>query len=469
MKKIVHIKRLTALIFILVFAVPILSACNAQPENKGVGYTNEREKYFYGLAEPANSSTDAGQTAEMTLNLAGDMGFKSYRLFMHHSANLVVRNKNENEVSLAPGAEQYYREFIDGLVERGITEITAVSHYYTFPLGFSATGDRTYGAFPEPGSPFYDDFMNLVEKTYYLVAKTFPKIKYFECGNETNASVNCRKPNGDPYTIGEKAQIMADLCFFARHGIKRAIPDGGNPGASLVFPAPIYDTRFNTINGTGSQTNGIIPFLRNVYNKIASGDSPYAELDDNPGLKSVDTDEYFDVMAWHPYAFDGIDDRYIESNLAIYEILEENDDGGKKVFFTELGYCTTRNSLDPEKWAEYEAKQGENIRADLTRIYNELPFVEQVHLFRMFDWNDRLPLQNGDNHDAGYGLFTSPGAYKEGGAAYLNGLSDGFGPRPKRAAIALFRLINGNDAPLGANGAPGLFRYYAGPRPAKWE
>ncbi|MDR1092694.1 MAG: hypothetical protein LBL66_00930 [Clostridiales bacterium] len=448
MKKILKILTVFALASALLAP---LAACMKGGDPKIEPGENEYGRgQFYGLAEPAMSSIDSGQTLDMTLDLAGAFGFKSYRLFMHHSESFVARAKNENEVTLVPEAVERYKGYIKGLMDRGITDITAMSHYYPFPVGFKVTGDRPYGAFPKPGSPYYSDFMNLVEKTYYLVAKTFPEIKYFECGNENNADVNCRPPQaGTTYKVGEKAQIITDLCFFARRGIKRAGRETGAE-ASLVFPALIFDTKFNFV-GSASGVQGAIPFLQAVYANINSGDFPYAEVDDDPLLKSSDNGDYFDVMSWHPYVMDGkseYDGSYIQDNLAIYDVMKENGDEGKQVFFTELGYSTGRGSIG--QVAMFEDEQGNFIQNDLKHIYEYLPFVTQIHMFRLFDWDDHWKnTAVNDHYDAGYGLFTSPGT----------GLPGDLGPRPKKIAVKLLQLIKGEDASLEP-----LYQYYKGQR-----
>lgn len=426
-----------------------LTACQRDqvtpPEGKtGIGYTIERDKYFYGLAEPSMGSNDPAQTVDMTTDLAGALGVSSYRMFMHFSNYFVTRNKNDNDVTLNQDAVNYYKDYLQKLAAQGITNIVAMSHYYPYPVGFNIIGS-TEGVFPRPGSPYYSDFMNLIEKTYYLVSKTFPEVKYWECGNENNADKNCHPSGTGQYSVAEKAQIITDLCFFARRGVKR-----GNPDAAVVFPALIFDENFN-YNPLRSGVQGMYPFLQNVYANINSGDFPSAEVEDDPLLKSTDNDDYFDVMCWHPYNFKGTTEpggAWMNDNEALYDLMIENGDEGKKVFFTEFGYNTmTGTANDQDKLDE---RQAAFVATDYQRIYDNLPFVETVFQFRLFDWEGRL---GGDlskvDIEAGYGLFTFAGM----------GLETDPGPKPKKIGIALYKMINGDDAPLDP-----LYKYYKGER-----
>ena len=70
----------------------------------------------------------------------------------------------------------------------------------------------------------------------------------------------------------------------------------------------------------------------------------------------------------------------------------------------------------------------------MQNIWNNLPFVETVIIFRLFDWEQAgAATGNPNSIEIGFGLFTSPN----------NG-----DIRPKEIGIKLFKQINGQDADL---------------------
>ncbi|MDR3319143.1 MAG: hypothetical protein LBS99_06860 [Clostridiales bacterium] len=409
------------------------------PDNpaKGPGYTIERDKYFYGVGEAFGGTVDDNQTPELTTGLAGALGMQSFRMWMHTGGDFVELNSS-GVVSLNAAKVAAYHGYTGLLAQNNVTNIIAMSHYYRFPAGFPVEGN-TMGAFPEPGSQYYEAFLEIIEQTYYLLAKEFPEIKYWECGNEINADAYCHKSGyynagganaAFRYTLAEKAQIGADLMFYATRGIKR-----GNPAAVSVMPGLVFSS---------DMANGIKAYLTRIYQNIESGVYPTTGA-----YSSVKTDDYFDVLNWHPYNFGGNSGEYSTFtilNQAVYDIVIEHGDEGKKVFFTEYGYTTTENQSKTRE--QYEALQGGYIAKDVDNIQTFLPFVEVLIIFRMFDW-ERASQATGDPHtiEIGFGLFTSPG------------LSDG--PRPKAIGLSLFRKMHGENADV----TP-LYAHFTGAIPA---
>ncbi|MDR1093154.1 MAG: cellulase family glycosylhydrolase [Clostridiales bacterium] len=451
-------KKLPLTLLSLLFLLPLFAGCGdggggggetPPPDKTGPGYTIEREKYFYGFGEPSAtndfpflSSTD---NIVRSVDLAAETGMQTYRLWMHTGDGLINTN-SQNQVSLNASGVAYYHTFVDALKAKGITNIVAMSHYYQYPAGYPRDG-FTMGQFPAPDSPYYEPFMKIVEDTFRLLAAEFPDVKYWECGNEINANDYCHKGGGfwndksDPaylYKLDDKIQIGADLMYFATKGIR-----AGNPDAVSVMPGLVFNNA-NVETPTATATVGLRPYLRRLYALIESGTCPSVGTE-----TSKNTDDYFDVLNWHPYNFGGnsaAGTSFTLLNDQAYDIAKEHGDDGKKVFFTEYGYTTTEQSNAAAAREAKEKAQGGYIAADMENIWNNLPYVETVIIFRLYDWEGGASDQIANNIEIGFGLFTDP--------------TQPDGPRPKKIAVELQRKIRGANADKEA-----LFKYYTGDRP----
>ncbi len=397
----------------------------------GIGYTNNREQYFYGVQESMQACImqDPMSDPEMTAVLAGAMGFSSFRFRMEVAEVMYVDSSGAPQIDV--GEIEQYHEYLDMLKDNGITNILTQSTW-ALQLDNASPSKISY---PRPGADDYLPFMEQVEECYKLLAAEFPQITYWQCGNEPNADFYCNPLDGGAnYTMSEKAEIITDLMYYARKGVKAS-----NPNAGLVMP------------GLCDQKPDM--FLQLMYDHIASGYKPEGET------KSTDSDDYFDVLAWHPYNYSdaptpdySADSDFIATQQNRYQIAIDNGDEGKKVFFDEFGFThrgTVWNSAGMTSEELMQAQENCLVEA-LESIYENLPFVETVHVFRMFDWDNAtsdLAIQSGATEiEATFGLFTSPGQNAQS-----------LGPQPKQAALNLFKLINGE----GADTSP-LYEYFKG-------
>lgn len=402
---------------------------NSSPKKDGLGYVNNRAQYFYGIQETMSACVpqDPMSSPEMTATLAGAMGFNSYRFRME---NVDVLYKNASGMpQLNEKKAQEYKGYLKLLADEGITNILAQSTYFLH-VGYEP-GTICY---PRPDSDDYLPFMDLIEESYAVLAEAFPEISYWQAGNEINSDFFCAPADGGtPYTFEEKVQIATDLMYYANKGIKAS-----NPKAALVMP--------------GLATPNPEFFLQAIYENIDSGEFPTG---DSP---STNTDDYFDVLCWHPYNWsDSVapdyskDSTFIEMQKLMYQIAIDYGDNGKKVIYTEFGFTsrgtTFNNTFSVE---ELEELQKDNLANALDAIYRYLPFVETVHIFRLFNWDqatsDLGVLSGATEIEAGFGLFTSPGIDETS-----------LGPQPKPICLELFKLINGDDADTTA-----LYQFYKG-------
>ena len=161
-------------------------------------------------------------------------------------------------------------------------------------------------------------------------------------------------------------------------------------------------------------------FLEAMYRQIYFGSLPTSyDVNGNRILPvDRDTDNYFNVLNWHPYVnTDPTREPWLQVNKDMYEVAVKYGDGGKKLFLTEFG------------WSEYdgnsEADIGEWYPEALNMLQEALPTLEAVFVFRMFDYTATT------GREATFGIFNSP--------------DEATGATPKAAAISLFTYFNGED------------------------
>ena len=384
---------------------------------KNLHYEIRPDKYLFGIGEVFEGPLDREIRPGQTIDLIGRMGFGSMRLWMHHKT--LFRTDAEDEISFERDAVRRFHSYIDGLKAQGIRHFVSMNHSYLYPAAFD--GNRnSESEIPLPGTEVYARFLRMIEKSYEMIAAEFREIAYFEVGNEVNLHRFLSKPNSPVvpekdfderycYTRREKAEITADICYYANLGVKR-----GNPEAFVVMPALTPNFGYTDC----------AEFLGLIYGAIESGKFPR-------GLPAdTDPDHYFQVLAWHPYNFGGESKIFVDGCNELYDMAKRHGDDGKKVFLTEFGYhdfdfvqsgrCKTKEEAD--------ALQASFLPSDFKAFREELPYVETVHIFRLYDW------MAGPGIEVDFGLFTSP--------AQTGGI------KPKEKGKALFRLINGKEADM---------------------
>ena len=392
---------------------------------ESLNYTLTPQKNIYGMCEIFEGPVDKGISPEMTIDLISDLGCGSMRLWMH-AKKIMRRNGNSNKIEFIPEQYDAYKSYIKRLHNKGIDHLVSMNHSYMYPVGFEGD-EESESEIPLPGTQDYQDFMNLLTETYILFAKSFPEIIYWEIGNEVNLHRFISKPNVPKknrpkeseydekycYTFEEKAQITADLCYYANLGVKK-----GNPKAFTVFPSPTPYWGYTQLAG----------WFDMVYKAIESGDFPRGlDKDTNP-------DSYFQVLAWHPYNFSGDAKIFVGGCNEIYDVCKAHGDDGKKVFLTEFGYHDhdlMKNGLSRK---EADALQASYWKTDFKAFLEDLPYVESVHIFRLFDW------VAGPGIEIDFGMFTSP--------KYEDGIV------PKEKGLSFYKMINGENADTSC-----LYRY----------
>jgi len=167
--------------------------------------------------------------------------------------------------------------------------------------------------------------------------------------------------DGD-FTLAERADISVDMMFHAARGIRRA-----NPRARVVTVSPCGQPE--GLPSFLPNQYGIAMFFDMIYSRIKSGEFP----SDNP-------DDYFDLLAWHPYYGDDFtarpDDVWFEIHNAAYRVMQKYGDGHKKVLISEFGFS---DYGDPEK----ERQHAEHYRT-LFDYVRRMPYIHAFHVFRLY-------------------------------------------------------------------------------------
>lgn len=378
---------------------------------------NER---FYGVGEPLiQRQRDQGIDAAGYLDLVKGLGCNAYRAWMHLTELLKdPQTPNEEEV-------RRHRRLLDRAKELDI-EVTAMSHEWFLPEGCK---QRTGHAMPErdlTAGSMYMQALEMLEQSWYTMASLFPQVDIWEVGNEWNLNAFLH-PDGfldsdmsRPFSADEKADIAVDMMYFSARGIRRA-----NPRAKVASFSPALSTP-----GLGGDMPDFLPVmygvawtLDKIYSRIKSGK-----------FWSTDTDDYFDLVAWHPYVFTNRevasdadlflnvqepDELWRSFNDAAYKVMKKYGDGHKQVLLTETGFTDCGDRELERRYAGYNKK--------LLEIAAQLPYVRTLHNFRLLNENAMLRRAGIEDNQIGgitevyFGLFTDP--------------EDGCQPRARALAI----------------------------------
>ena len=384
----------------------------------------DREKYFYGGAElasevgPKGDWRDEGVTMEWTSKTAGALGVNCQRVWMHLNT-VIQRAETSNEMSLIQAECDRYHEYFARLKAEGVERILVMNHRYIYPYGYKA---GTTATVPEPmkDPEIYKTWLEMYSECYRMLATEFPEIDFWECGNEFDLDSFMHKSdyNNDKmnslYPQGEAAAITADLCYAAKKGV-----------------TSVDEYNFIVMPGMSQYAQEV--YFEGIYNAIESKKYPTIETH-----AVTDPDEYFDIIAWHCYPLNakasGGDHEngmklFEERGIALYDVAKRHNDGEKRVWITEIGI--TEASMGEVGTAETQALTAEYAMRMLDIVEEKMPFVETCFWFRYSNCYS-MNVSEGENN---FGLFYSPDDLVNRG-------------KPKPAAIALYKRINGEDADI---------------------
>ncbi len=339
------------------------------------------QSYLYGMCVlPHEHTSDSPAFPwDIATELCNNLGVKSIRTWLHFQYVM------DTKMTLRPDAVKLYHEEFARQKQYGM-QIFAMCHSSLQP-------GRTYFSTSKPrrnlseGSE-YMQWLEDYENCWYIMAKEFPEVEYWEIDNESNIDVFMPPFDGKtPFSLLEKARIFTDMLFFASRGIHR-----GNPNANTVMGGIV-----------GGEN---IQFLNYIYDLIYAEDSwsPYP-------------DDYFQCAAWHPYehqlSLNNINS-WVETQQKTYAVIKEREGKDKKVFFTEFGWADLRTAENLKSFG---------VMAVYSRIKKDLPFVEAAHYFRMFD---RLGHTWGSEAEKTFGLFNDAITMHKTDSSYVLGAPKNF-------------------------------------------
>lgn len=238
--------------------------------------------------------------------------------------------------------------------------------------------------------------------TWYNLAAEFSEVQYWEIDNELNNydfmfdAYGKSEPNS--FTSAEMAAIATDMLWYASRGIHDANPEAITVMGGLTERMGL---------GYGNVDGGIPDnawFLQAIYDNIASGEFGRFYATQGEEESSLDPDDYFQVVSWHPYVWNktALDEEYfVEKNNATYQVVLDNEGKHKKVFFTEVGFADFYRG---------EETVAQSITNMFHAISTRMPYVETVNIFKMYDvatlsWGGNVSQDNGYSR---YGLFYDP-------------------------------------------------------------
>lgn len=262
---------------------------------------------------------------------------------------------------------QYYDRLVTAANEVGIKLLPSLGYSVGWSNG--SQGNRV----PPTDMQDYADFAVAVVTRYFPLGVT-----HYEFWNEANW-YKFWGPTPD-------ANRYADLLAAAYPAVKTAVP-----GATILFSgmAPV-----------GPSANSIAPqtFLQTVYNR---------------GLNS-----YFDIMNHHPYDWfrpDGNSHTSADNMIAaIRQVMVNNGDSAKKMWFTELGRPTGGD-------INYSS---EEVQADMIRR-SLWESAKRDYIEKMFIYNfkDTRPANDTDDREHHFGIVRSDGSSKPAARAVRDATS----------------------------------------------
>lgn len=337
---------------------------------------------IFGLGEPVSMQVMGGVIdMDATLDRIEALGATAFREWMH------IPDVLSDPDTVKPEALAVYGKVLDRLKELDI-EITGMSHEWYLAGETLQPCHSSMYARDLTGGSLYMQTLELLERSWYTMAKTFPQVTQWEVGNEWNLDQFLHPigwKTGEPgFSEDEKMDIAVDLMYWSAKGIRR-----GNPDAKIVSFSPAV-----TQPNLGGHSNvlfcppsyGMVLTISMVYERIKSGK-----------FWSDNTDDFFDLIAIHPYLLTQImpmaacedypaEKRFFRSEDIdagwrapvdmVYTIMTMNGDGKKQMLLTEMGFSDWQVPGLEEKQAAMQETLFEYVKT--------MPYVKTIHSFRLY-------------------------------------------------------------------------------------
>lgn len=388
---------------------------------------------LFGVGEPlVQRERDQGIPADAYVDLISGMGCRAYRSWMHITEIL------KDPATPDEKAAAQHKRLLKKLQEADI-EVTGMSHEWFLPEGCIQKSGHAMPARDLTEGSLYRKALHMLEQSWETMAALFPEVAIWEVGNEWNLNAFLH-PDGflqsdmsHPFSPDEKYDIALDMMYVSARGIRR-----GNPKARVASFSPALSTP-----GLGG---GMPDFFPVMYGVAWALDQLYSRIRGGKTW-STDPDDFFDIVAWHPYVFttkevadkdlfldvEEPDTLWRDYNDAAYRVMRKYGDGDKQVILTEAGFTDCGRKDWEERYALYNKK--------IMKYAEEMPYVRTLHNFRLLNENAMLKRAGIEDNQIGgltevyFGLFTDP--------------EDGCQPRARAKAI---QEMTGATADLAAIG-----------------
>ena len=341
--------------------------------------------------------SDATKTAEYIADASAVLGASAYRLSrpIHTLYNATSSNSvTVNETNMAQ-----FREMVEALKAKGITEILYVTDAFVLPYGYYNSETTHHKTVPDPKTDTenYIAWLTVNAAAFKALAEEFPEIKYFEPYNEPNVGGNRLEKYGigwnateeeqaaHAFTTKEKAGIMADLCWYISRAVKSV--DTAN---QVTTPSISVDTNHSHVDGT---------FLDALYAAIEAGNHPT-----NRVVADKRVDNYFTIINIHSYvsysssqAQNNVNEWAARINAA-YDVVKAHGDGGSRVWLSETGMSTSvAGGRDEDKAANF-------IKLALEKLNSDITFIDTAFIYKLADISSDM---GQSAIETAYGLFYS--------------------------------------------------------------
>lgn len=341
--------------------------------------------------------SDSTKTAEYIADASAVLGASAYRLSrpIHTLYNATSSNGvTVNETNMAQ-----FREMVEALKAKGITEILYVTDAFVLPYGYYNSETTHHKTVPDPETDTenYIAWLTVNAAAFKALAEEFPEIKYFEPYNEPNVGGNRLEKYGigwnateeeqaaHAFTTKEKAGIMADLCWNISRAVKSV--DTAN---QVTTPSLSVDTNHSHVDGT---------FLDALYAAIEAGNHPT-----NRVVADKRVDNYFTIINIHSYvsysssqAQNNVNEWAARINAA-YDVVKAHGDGGSRVWLSETGMSTSvSDGRDEDTAANF-------IKLALEKLDSNITFIDTVFIYKLADVSSDM---GQSAIETAYGLFYS--------------------------------------------------------------
>ncbi len=362
---------------------------------------------FYGMGEPLiQRERDTGVMAEEYLELVKALGCTAYRSWMHLTEIL--------KDPVTPDEEAYasHKRLLDRAQKLDL-EVTGMSHEWFLPEGCRQKSGHAMPKRDLTQGSLYMQALDMLEASWCTQAKLFPQVENWEIGNEWNLNAFLHpdgflnEKNAKAFTADEKMDIAIDMMYFSAKGVRR-----GNPSARVTCFSPALSTPWlgGDLPDYLPPMYGIAWTLDKMYSRIKSG-----------RFWSDHTDDYFDMLSWHPYQMSVDQSRvgmdlfldifepdhlWKDYNDAAYRVMCKYGDGHKQVILTEAGFTDCGDEKEEIKRAEYMRR--------LLKLAAELPYVRTVYNFRLLNEESMLKRAGIEDNQIGglaevyFGFFEEP-------------------------------------------------------------